>query len=187
MEMLVVLGIFSTVVTAASDIFILSTRSQRKVYALERAQADARFTMETMAREIRTGSIDYDHYGAALEEPGPADELALVDSAGKKIRFHKSADAADCADEASTPCLLVTLDDGATAAITPKGVKLFDAAFYLMPRKDPVKFNTDTGLFESDVQPHITIVLIMESVVQDARDRSVVYLQSTVENRGYKR
>jgi len=187
MEMLVVLGIFSTVVTAATDIFMLANRAQRKIFSLERTQADARFTMEAMAREIRTGSIDYAHYGAALGDPGPVPELALIDSAGKKILFRKSDSAADCADAASTPCLLVSLDDGASAAITPKGVRLFNAAFYLLPKADPTHFNPDTGVFDADVQPHVTIVLIMESVVQDPRDRSIVYLQSTVENRGYKR
>ncbi len=186
MEMLVVLGIFSTVMTAATDIFVLSSRSQRKVYALERAQADARFTMETMAREIRTGTIDYSYYGPDLPA-GPVETLAVIDSAGKNIRFHKSDDPADCADANSTPCLLVSLDDGRTASITPKGVKLFNAAFYLLPKADPLEFNTDTGLFSSDIQPHVTIVLIMESVVRDLRDKSVVYLQSTVVNRGYKR
>lgn len=187
MELLVVLGIFSTVVTAATDIFIMSNRSQRKIFALERTQADARFTMETMAREIRTGALDYDYYGATLEEPGPVDELALVDSTGKKIRFHKSSDTGLCADAVSLPCLVVSLDGGGSAAITPKGVRVFDAAFYLLPKSDPTEFNTDTGTYAADIQPHVTIVLIMESVVQDPRDRSVVYLQTTMENRGYKR
>ena len=187
MELLVVLGIFSAVVASASDIFMLATRSQRKVFALERTQADARFTMEAIAREVRTGSIDYAHYGDKLQAPGPADELALIDSTGQPIRFFKSDDPATCADTESAPCLLVAIGGGSPAAITPKGVKVYSAAFYLMPKADPGQFDPASGSFAADVQPHVTVVLVMESTVQDPRERSVVYMQTTVENRGYKR
>jgi len=187
MEMLVVLGIFSTVVVAASDILMMSSRSQRKVFALERTQADARFAMEAISREVRTGSIDYAYYGADLPANGPVDDLALIDSAGKKIKFFKSAGASECADVSSSPCLLVSIEGGTPAPITPKGVKVYSSAFYLLPKADPALFDTFTGGYASNVQPHVTVVLVMESAVQDPRERSVVYLQTTVENRGYKR
>jgi len=187
MELLVVLGIFSTVVASATDIFLMASRAQRKIFALERTQADARFTMEAMAREVRTGSIDYVYYGEGMPASGAVEELALVDSAGKRIRFHKSADAGDCADASSAPCLMVTIEGGGTAPITPKGVKVFSAVFYVSPNSDPGFFDEATASYPVNLQPRVTIVLVMESAAQDPRERSIVQLQTTVTNRGYKR
>lgn len=187
MELLVVLGIFSTVVASATDIFLMAARSQRKVFSLERTQADARFTMEAMAREVRTGSINYAYYEDGLPASGSVDELALVDSSGKGIRFHKSTEVADCADAASSPCLMVTIEGGGTAPITPKGVKVYNVAFYISPNSDPGYFDMATASYPVNTQPRVTIVLVMESAAQDPRERSIVQLQTTVANRGYKR
>lgn len=187
MELLVVLGIFSTVVASATDIFMMASRAQRKVFALERTQADARFTMEAIAREVRTGSVDYDYYGDGLTESGAVEVLALVDSVGKRIRFYKSSDAADCADAASTPCLMVTIDGGGTAPLTPKGVKVFNVAFFVSPSSDPSYFDTVTASYPVNTQPRVTMTMVMESAAQDPRERSIVYLQTTVTNRGYHR
>jgi prepilin-type N-terminal cleavage/methylation domain-containing protein len=187
MELLVVLGIFSTVVASATDIFMMASRAQRKVFALERTQADARFSMEAVAREVRTGAIDYDYYGDGLSGTGAVDVLALIDSAGKRLRFYKSSEAANCADAASTPCLMVTIDGGGTAPLTPKGVKVFNIAFFISPSSDPGFFDTTTASYPVNIQPRVTMTLVMESAAQDPRERSIVYLQTTVTNRGYTR
>ncbi|MFA6603412.1 MAG: type II secretion system protein [Patescibacteria group bacterium] len=183
MEMLVVLGIFSTVVISATDIFMMSSRSQRKVVALERAQADARFTMETISRVVRTGQIDYAEMD--LSASGPVEALALIDSLGRKIRFFSSTE--NCADPVSSPCLRLAVDGGEPVTATPQGVILRNLRFYVMPDVDPSVFNSVSGRFEADVQPHVTVVLVLESAGQDPRERSIVYLQTTTESRGYGR
>lgn len=191
MELLVVLGIFSMVVTATTDIFLLTNRSQRKIFGLERTQADARFTMEAIAREVRTGVIDYEYYAARTAPPAigvPDAELALVDSAQSPLRFAMSTTAtqAACPDLASTPCLLVTAG-GASTPITPKGVAVRNLKFYLAPATDPNVFDPSTGTYASTLQPRVTIVLVLESVGERAGESSIVSLQTTVANRKYKR
>jgi len=183
MELLVVLGIFSTVVTSATDIFMMASRAQRKIVALERAQADARFTMETMSRVVRTGQIDYADMDLAAT--GPTDSLSIFDSLGRKIRFFSSTDG--CADAVSSPCLRLTVDGGEPVTATPKGVILRNLKFYIMPNVDPAVFNSMSGQFEADVQPHVTVVFVLESAIQDPRERSIIYLQTTTESRGYTR
>ncbi len=188
MELLVVLGIFSTVVTAATDIFMMANRSQRKVFALERAQADARFTMEAIAREVRTGTFDYDYYknnGDLLAQPGPLTDLALRDEQNKQVRFFRSDTA--CADQQSTPCIAVSLDGGDPAPLTPAGVRILNLRYYVSPTEDPNAFDPATGKFASDVQPHVTVLLALQTTSSDVREQSIIYLQTTIESRSYRR
>lgn len=194
MELLVVLGIFSMVVTAASDIFMLTGRSQRRVFGLERTQADARFAMEALTREIRTGRIDYAYYAARVAAGGatfgaPETELALIDSTDTPLRFFLSVtdeEKAACAAD-SIPCLLVSVDGGAASAITPKGVSLSTLAFYISPLADPTEFDVDNGEFLTNEQPRVTIVLSLDSVAGREDERAHLNLQTTVTNRRYDR
>lgn len=190
MELLVVLSIFSMVVVSASDIFLLANKSQRKVFGLERSQADARFTLEAITREVRNGTIDYAYYaGRATPLATPDSELALIDSTNTKIRFETSTVATQsaCADAASRPCLLVTVGTNPAVAITPKNVAVRNAKFYIGPTSDPLAYDTGTGTYPTNVQPHVTIVLVLETRGDRAGEQSVVYLQTTATNRGYKR
>lgn len=190
MELLVVLTIFSMVVTTATDIFLLTNRSQRKIFGLERTQADARYTLEAIAREVRTGSVDYAYYaGRSTALATPDAELALIDATNSPLKF-KVSDASNealCADANSRPCLLVTVGSGSPSAITPKNVAVRTAKFYVSPGTDPMSYNVATGAYASNVQPHVTIVLVLESRGDRAGEQSVVYLQTTATSRGYKR
>lgn len=190
MEMLVVLTIFSTVVVVATNIFMLASRSQRKVFGLERIQADARYTMESMVREIRTGTIDYGYYAGRSTPLGlPDGELALVDSTKTTMLF-KESDSTDqdrCPDATSVPCLLVSVGGAAPEPVTPKGVMVRNVRFYISPQADPFTFDTGTGTYPSNVQPSVTIVLALESTATKAADRSLVYFQTTASNRTYRR
>lgn len=190
MELLVVLGIFSTVVVAASDIFLLANASQRKVVALERTQADARFTIEAIVREVRGGVLDYAYYAGRPQPLAlPDEELAVIDSAGDRIVFSRSnADTEGfCPDAASRPCMLVKVAAADPAPITPTGVKVQNAKFYVGPTADPNVFMPATGLFASDDQPRVTIVLVLKAVETKLTENTVVYLQSTVSSRSYRR
>lgn len=54
-ELIVAIGIFGLVVSMAFGIFILALTSQRRIIALRNVEDNIRFTIESMAREIRTG------------------------------------------------------------------------------------------------------------------------------------
>jgi prepilin-type N-terminal cleavage/methylation domain-containing protein len=190
MELLVVLTIFSTVVVASTDIFLLANKSQRKIFGLEKAQADARFTLEAITREVRTGRIDYAYYAArGVPLAIPDLELALVDSANVPIRFKVSdaGTASLCANAVSTPCLLVTIGTNPPAAITPKGVAVRNVRFYVSPLVDPLQYNVGSASYASNEQPRVTVVMALETKGDRQGEQSVIYLQTTVTNRGYKR
>ena len=54
-EVIVAIGIFGLVVSMAFGIFVLAIVSQRRIIALRNVEDNIRFTIESMAREVRTG------------------------------------------------------------------------------------------------------------------------------------
>ena len=54
-ELMVAIGIFGLVVSMVFGIFVLALISQRRIIALRNVEDNIRFTIESMAREIRTG------------------------------------------------------------------------------------------------------------------------------------
>lgn len=54
-ELIVAMGIFGLIITIVFGIFIFATISQRRIIALRNVGDNIRFTLESMAREIRTG------------------------------------------------------------------------------------------------------------------------------------
>lgn len=54
-ELIVALGIFGLVVTMVVSIFVIALVSQRRIISFRNIEDSARFALESMAREIRTG------------------------------------------------------------------------------------------------------------------------------------
>ena len=54
-ELIVAIGIFGLVIGMTAGIFVLALSSQRRIIALRNAEDNIRFTIEAMAREIKTG------------------------------------------------------------------------------------------------------------------------------------
>ncbi|MEA3249676.1 MAG: prepilin-type N-terminal cleavage/methylation domain-containing protein [Patescibacteria group bacterium] len=190
MEMIVAITIFSTLIVAATDIFLLASRTQRKVFDLESMQASARYTMEAMVREVRTGVIDLDYYAGRAQPLGTPDtELALIDSEGDQIRFFESdaSTEADCPNENSRPCLLVAVGVNPPAPISPKGIRVRSVSFYVSPDVDPFAFNSAAGSYLSNIQPSVTIVMSFESASRKIDERTYTYLQTTATSRRYER
>jgi len=54
-ELIVALGVFGLVVTMVVSIFVIALVSQRRIISLRNIEDNARFALESMTREIRTG------------------------------------------------------------------------------------------------------------------------------------
>jgi len=137
MEILVTLAIFSTALVIIANIFVLSSRAQQKTSTIEKVQSDARFSMESMVREVRAGSIDYLRYGGAVGlTSAPVEELNILDVAGRHLSFFKSA----CDTPEERQCLKVSLEENGEetiADVTNAYAKVSDLKFYISPLSDP--------------------------------------------------
>ncbi|MFH0857022.1 MAG: prepilin-type N-terminal cleavage/methylation domain-containing protein [bacterium] len=209
MELIVVLGVFTTSALIITEIFIISNKSQRKILEYQRLQSDASYTAEVIARAVRLGSIDYESYEDAVNNP--ADKLFITDAAGRKIVFKKAADQdGGCVNDESSPCLISGFDMNGDsiiaadeeAAITPKGIKIDDLKFFIFPAADPY-FNKTcerdedcaAGKKQCDlvtnlcaVENHQPIVTIVFSVTQASGIEPItITLQTSVSSREYHR
>ncbi len=95
MEIVLVLAIFSTSTLLVVVVFSSTTAVQRTTITTQRLSADARYTMDTISREIRNSTINYEFYeniefvsgskGWQLTDPsGLPHLLALIDLDGNR-------------------------------------------------------------------------------------------------------
>jgi len=189
-EMLVAIAVFSVLIAAASDIFMMASRAQRKIFDLQSMQASSRFTLDAIVREVRTGTIDYGYY--ASREPSlktPERVLALIDSEETPIKFYESDELTEayCGDALNTPCLLVEVGDYDPAPLNPRGIKVHAVNFFITPEVDPMAFDLTIPGYASDVQPIVTMVMSLESVGRKSGERTYLDVQATATSRKYVR
>jgi prepilin-type N-terminal cleavage/methylation domain-containing protein len=187
MELLVVMGIFSIVVTLSSSIFLQSNRAQRRVLTATAAQADLRFVLEAIVREVRSGSIDYARYASSGGVSVPTERLILKNANGQREEFFLDRTVGVC-PTGVTQCVAMSLDGSAAQSLTSLGVNVDRLTFYVTPQLDPFTPDPATGLFSSNKQPTVTIAIRVTTVGGQARQDPVTYTaQTTVASRNYVR
>lgn len=210
-ELMVVLSVFSLSVLIIIETFMLANRSQRKILEQQKLHSDLSYTLETIARAVRLGSIDYAYYSNSIINP--LDELYLSNADGGQVVFKKGENQADgCVDDESSPCVILGVDldvDGDViaaegdefASLTAKGISINNVKFYVTPGSSPFLkvsclVNEDCTAPGStclqtklcsvpDEQPIVTIVLSANTL--DARKTETMNLQTTVSSRAYYR
>jgi len=187
-EMLVVLAIFSTFVIVAADLFLTVNRVQRETQVSERVLSESRFILETIARDVRAGRIDYKEFGNPADPEdaivNPSDEIIYINSASERVRIKKSTNF--CPSSISMPCVIISRNNGANwASMTPLGVKVIDLKFIVQPDQDPFYFNGVNWL--SDKQPMLTVIITLGSTDEISQKYFEVTTQTTISVRGYGR
>lgn len=186
MELLVVMGVFSLTVTMTSAIFIQSNRAQRRVLALNAAQADVRFALEAIVREVRGGQIDYATYAGSSGVQVPSDNLIIKSASGSELKFYAETNPTICPTGVSK-CLAVNVD-GQAQSVTSAGITLQNLTFYITPQSDPFSIDPSTGLYKADAQPLVTIALKVKANGSTGTvDAAVLSAQTTVASRTYAR
>jgi hypothetical protein len=192
MEMVVAAAIFATASLMLTNVYILSQKAQVKLTGQTKIQADSRFIMEVMTREIRQSQVDYDYInnltGLPIGSSGnfELNYLPLKDVQGNTVVFAESGNPAVCPPKSST-CLAVKKNNSAWASITPDSVEVIRADFYIQPLSDPFLLDVGAGAYSADGQPSVTIVLVTKNITDRAGDTQTNYLQTTVSSRVYKR
>ncbi len=195
MEMIVVVALFSILITATSDIFMRAQRTQRKTTAQQRLQDDARYLMQKIASEFQAGSLDYGVYAHGQDcDVGQSSAIKSVDGNallvfrrfdGTHLYIQQSNDA--CVDAQSTPCLALSDDGVSWSAASSKGVKIESLQFFISPDKDPFTYCEATNAYLRDVQPRVTVVVTASATTVGVKDPAHLSIQTTISSREYKR
>ena len=82
-EILVVLGLFSILSVVIINVFLLSLRSQRQASFRQKTLASLRYTLEIIARQVRTSEVNYDSFTYT----GDDQSLYLIDQSGNSFIF----------------------------------------------------------------------------------------------------
>ncbi len=193
MEIIISMGIFMTAFVVMSDAFVTSNRSKAKTIVSQELQADARYTIESIAQLFRLGQVDYPYYeaqsinlangpigGTNLPWTTSQNQVVLLDSEGAQIRYRLG-------QHNSRGVTQISLDSGATwVNITPDGATIDNLLVYISPFSDP--FNPDLGgLYASDLQPILTVYLETTDTTLPEDHRPTVELQSTISSSVYLR
>jgi prepilin-type N-terminal cleavage/methylation domain-containing protein len=188
-EALVVLSIFTILLTSMCDIFVQSSRFGRDIVLRAKLQADARNTIEAVARAVRVSNIDYAAYGGTLPAQ-PTSELRLINPrSGDTARIRLDAtDGACYSDGKSFPCINVSTNGGtAWAPLSPRGTKVDQLLFYVTPPQDPFLFDQVNGFYASNNQPIVTMLIKFHGLGLQPKNDWVYTLQTSITPRLYLR
>lgn len=186
MELLVVLGVFSLAVTMTSAIFLQANAVQRRVLVVNAAQADLRFALEAMVREIRNGGIDYSFYEGGGGIQIPADRLVVINSFGQREEFFLETSPAIC-PEGISQCIAVRIDGGAAESLTSSSINVENLVFYISPSVDPFTIDDASGVYPADLQPTVTVAMTVRTNAIKAENILNLSAQTTATARTYAR
>lgn len=162
-EMLVTFSLFLVVVSVTSGIFIASFRSQREILSFLNVQNNIRFTLETMSREMRTGTgFRIIRDGSPLTEGlgrGENDDiLSFQSQEGQALQYRLSGGK------------LEKTIGGSFMPLTAENVSVESFKFFL------------TGAAANDgKQPHVTLYLRVRS--SQGREPVDIAVETTVTQR----
>ncbi|MBI2483573.1 hypothetical protein HYV71_00100 [Candidatus Uhrbacteria bacterium] len=201
MELLVVIFVFTILLAGAIDIFVRAQQAQRKVAAVEKLHADARYLLQTLTQSLQGGGIDFDCYedltgvsgqqelrcGKPIDLEAGNDQLALKRFDGSIVRFGHELKSDKCPDEKSTPCLAISDDNGQTWAVaSSQGVKINTLRFYITPARSPF-IKDDTNEYVADQQPKVTVVFDATAQIKGFKETANLSVQTTISSREYRR
>lgn len=173
-EMLVTITLLSVVLVMAGNIFLMINRDENRNLSYQKIQGDARLAIESMAKEIRLDKIDY---SKTLD----INELKLEKASGELISFKKATGAANCGTgwASDDSCVLLSIADLSgvykpIAPITSKQINISSLQFYVFP-----KSSVNNG------QPWVLISLVVQGKGQQALEKFILPIQTTVSSRNY--
>ena len=155
LETMLSISIFVVVSMQVTDIFLTATRANRRIEARSVVEQELRRWSDEIARELRTGEIDYDRYlgpehGQALDADG-VDKLFVWGRAGEQVHFYK--------DDAEDRLWIERIEDILSPEVyepLSDRVIVDELKFLIYPFTNP--FEISGGGYLSDAQPRVTIV-----------------------------
>lgn len=161
-ETVVVIGVFSVIITIVVSIFTNASASQRREAVSQKALSDARLMLNTLQQDVRGQRIDYDFYKGNdafqgppaadascasfsgdqcyIEQSGGVSVLALVNDLGQKTRYWFDSGSHSLKVCRNNPTVAPRNCDGTGVNyqnITPSSLTLNRLSFVITPSSDP--------------------------------------------------
>ncbi|MEK7637053.1 MAG: type II secretion system protein [Patescibacteria group bacterium] len=140
-ELLIVAAVFAVTALLATTVFTNVQTTQRQVQSQQRTSTDGRYIMETIARSIRTGTLNYSvsdsGYSAAGEVTNPVTKISTVDQAGVVTCFRLDTNQVQLLSPATASC--ETQGGSTWTSFTPGDLTVDALNFYVTPRSDPFR------------------------------------------------
>jgi prepilin-type N-terminal cleavage/methylation domain-containing protein len=202
-EIIIVMAIFSIVLGVVIQIFVFTTRTQRRSRNVQEAYAQGRAAVEALAREGQNGSIDYDFYADPASGDSLADQpvgvTALRDSQGQLVRFRcveRLAESIEPCNAANPAFGQVQMCRGggceaaqpSWAGITDEATDVISWRVWLGPVQDPFRRDpANPARYLADAQPWVTVAATVQPPRLSGTQLPEVRVQSTVTSRVYLR
>ncbi|MEK7538090.1 MAG: hypothetical protein AAB619_03935, partial [Patescibacteria group bacterium] len=139
--LLIVAAVFSVAALLATTVFSNVQTTQRQVQGQQRTSTDGRYILETIARSIRTGTLNYSISDSGYSVFGevitnPVTQISTVDQAGVVTCYKRDTDQVKVLTPAPADC---DLGDPNWTSFTPGDLTVDALSFYVTPRSDPYR------------------------------------------------
>jgi len=162
-ELLVAMTIFIAVISVVVVIFTRALEVQRRTFALQDVQDNARYALEAIAREIRMADV--------VTGEGGYEELDIINYKGEEVKFKWFLDEAQ-------KQLKVKRGDNPYNPLTSEDVELTNLQFYVR------KCTIAPPII--DIQPRVTISMGLRSANPHYQEATEIHMETTISTRIYK-
>jgi len=153
LEILVALGIFSIIISAAVGIFVGSSSSQRKILELYDVQREGNYLMETVSRELRMATAISDGTDGNEDQRDNDDsDIEFTNYEGNLIKYCRAK-----VNGTTVTCLGNNADDG-TYTFFARGGEIINSSDIKI---EYLRFYVSESF--NQVQPVVTIVMKIKS------------------------
>ena len=127
LEIIVAIGLFTIVAFLTTGSLLILNNAQRKAFFIQTNQDNVRFTLESMAREIRTGIS----YGVCDGAPSGSC-LGFINGDEQDIVYKLSSVTNECNSNAATAsCVIKSVNGGNFEPVTAPEVLIRNLKFYV--------------------------------------------------------
>ena len=168
MEMIVATAIFSVIMTMYLGIFISTFRANGKIVAKQKVQNEVRYIIDTISKEIRLGTVNYDYYSDAVSNPESV--LALKDISENHIYFNNN----------NGILKIKYSENDIWHDLSTSNIYIEDLKFYISPINDP--FNQMESI---KAQPLVTLFMKIKYNDESSND-GIMIIQTSISSRQYK-
>lgn len=137
-ELLIVAAIFSTAALMATTVFSNIQTRQRQIQGQQRVTSDGRYVMESIARSVRTGSINYAIYTNGVYPNVinglPTNTVSMIDQQNVVTCYKWENSALWVITPATTQC--ATSSGSAWTQINPTDLRVDSLQFLVTPKSD---------------------------------------------------